>query len=138
MSLAVAHAAQPANALLNRRAWLAFGAATGMALATRAVRAELPGTLTAVTLIHGLPGRGDDLKAHLLALAAPTRAESGCILYDLYQSPNEPHEFMRFEIWQDAAALERHKQTPHLRASFEKRQREGWTTRILTWQRVPE
>jgi quinol monooxygenase YgiN len=71
-------------------------------------------------------------------LAAPTRAEPGCIVYDLYQSPDVPHEFMRFEVWQDAAALERHKATPHLRASFAKRQREGWTTQILTWQRVPE
>ncbi len=97
-----------------------------------------PGALTAVTLIHGIPGAEDDLKAHLLALAAPTRAESGCIAYDLYQSPQHPHEFMRFEIWASPEALEAHKQTPHLRASFEKRQKEGWTTQILTWIRVPE
>jgi hypothetical protein len=27
---------------------------------------------------------------------------------------------------------------PHLRASFEKRQREGWTTQITVWKRVAE
>lgn len=96
------------------------------------------GALTAVTLIHGIPGRAADLKAHLLSLAAPTRAEPGCITYDLYQSPSAPHEFMRFEVWASAAALEAHKQSPHLRASFEKRQREGWTTQILTWDSVSE
>ncbi len=129
----------------NRRWFLltAAGSAAAASLlpgrSTRAAEAALPaGALTAVTLIHGIPGREEDLKQHLLSLAAPTRAEQGCITYDLYQSPDEPHEFMRFEIWASPAALEAHKQTPHLRASFAKRQAEGWTTQILTWQRVPE
>ncbi len=120
----------------------AGGAAAAVVLPHAAARAAAsappPGALTAVTLIHGIPGAEDDLKAHLLALAAPTRAEPGCIAYDLYQSPQHPHEFMRFEIWASPEALETHKKTPHLRASFEKRQKEGWTTQILTWIRVPE
>jgi quinol monooxygenase YgiN/quercetin dioxygenase-like cupin family protein len=95
-----------------------------------------PGQITAVTLIHGLPGKESDLKIHLLSLSAPTRAESGCLQYDLYQSSANPHEFMRLEVWQSPAHLEAHKQTPHLRASFEKRQREGWTTEILVFQRA--
>lgn len=104
----------------------------------RAATPGKPGQLTAVTFIHGLPGKDEDLKAHLLSLAAPTRAEPGCIAYDLYQSPDAKHEFMRFEIWESAEALEAHKARPHLRASFEKRQREGWTTEIIPWHRVPE
>lgn len=100
--------------------------------------ATAQGTLTAVTFIHGIPGREADLEAHLLSLAAPTRAEPGCITYDLYRSPTAKHEFMRFEVWESPEALERHKQTPHLRASFEKRQREGWTTEIIPWVRVPD
>ena len=68
------------------------------------VRAQAAGEahgrmITAVTLIHGLPGREADLKQHLLSLAGPTRAEPGCITYDLYQSPVRRHEFMRFEVW---------------------------------------
>ena len=39
-------------------------------------------------------------------------------------------------FWSSEEALEVHKRTPHLRASFEKRQREGWTTQILLWQPV--
>lgn len=97
-----------------------------------------PDAVTAVTLVHGIPGKDNELKEHLQSLAAPTRAEAGCIRYDLYQSPRAPHEFMRYEVWASAAALEAHKLTPHLRASFERRQREGWTTEILTWNRVPE
>jgi glc operon protein GlcG len=92
----------------------------------------------AVTFIHGIPGKADPLKAHLLSLAEPTRAEAGAIAYDLFESPERPHEFMRFEIWKSAEALEQHKQTPPLRESFARRQREGWTTEILTWRPVPD
>lgn len=97
-----------------------------------------PNEITAVTLIHGIPGQAEALKAHLRSLAAPTRAEPGCLQYDLYQSPEKPHEFMRLERWTDAAALDAHKRTPHIADSFARRQREGWTTEILTWARVPE
>ncbi len=94
--------------------------------------------ITAVTLIHGLAGKEDDLRQHLLSLAPPTRAETGAVAYDLYQSPDRRHEFMRYEVWTSPEALEAHKKTPHLRASFEKRQREGWTTQIMVFKSVPE
>jgi len=94
--------------------------------------------LTAVTFIHGLVGKEEELKNHLLSLTAPTLAEPGCLQYDLYQSPTKPNEFMRFEIWRNAQALEVHKQTPHLKASFERRQKEGWKTEITPWLRVSQ
>lgn len=121
---------------------MAAGAAVAVAVVTVVQAAAAPSgaenRLTAVTLIHGIPGHEEELKSHLLSLAAPTRAEKGCITYDLYQSPEQKHEFMRFEVWESAEALEAHKKTPPLRASFEKRLREGWTTQILTWNRVAE
>ncbi|MEK7727842.1 MAG: antibiotic biosynthesis monooxygenase [candidate division KSB1 bacterium] len=92
--------------------------------------------LTAVTFIHGLPGKEEELKQHLLSLTAPTLAEPGCLTYELYQSPEKKNEFMRYEIWRHDEALELHKATPHLKASFEKRKQEGWTTEITRWRRV--
>ena len=92
--------------------------------------------LTAVTFIHGIKGKEDQLKEELLSLEAPTRAEPGNIRYDLYQSPNEKNEFMRFEIWRNPEALEEHKATPHLKASFERRKQQGWTTEITPWKAV--
>jgi len=92
--------------------------------------------LTAVTFIHGLVGKEEELKGHLLSLAAPTLAEPGCLQYDLYQSPAKPNEFMRFEVWRNPEALEIHKQTPYLKTSFERRQKEGWKTEITLWVRV--
>lgn len=70
----------------------------------------------------GKEGKEDELKRELLALSAPTRAEAGNIQYDLYQSPTKKTQFMRIEVWRHAQALEDHKATPHIKASFEKRQ----------------
>ena len=124
----------------NRRGLLAGATAlaAGLLLPSREARADAGAddVVTAVTFIHGIPGSERDLKAHLLSLAAPTRAEAGCLAYDLYESPDAPTEFLRLERWRSVADLEAHKATPHLRASFEKRQREGWTTRITIWRRV--
>jgi quinol monooxygenase YgiN/quercetin dioxygenase-like cupin family protein len=99
---------------------------------------KLAGALTAVTFIQGRDGQGSRVKQELLSLTAPTRAESGNITYDLYQSVDRPDRFMRLEVWRNAEALELHKATPHLRASFERRKDEGWMTEITRWERVPE
>lgn len=93
-----------------------------------------PSPLTAFTFVHGKPGQADSLKAHLLSLTAPTRAEAGNVRYDLYQSVEHPDEFLRYEVWRDRPALETHKQTAPLRDSFARRQREGWTTDITLWR----
>jgi quinol monooxygenase YgiN len=92
--------------------------------------------LTAVTFINGVPGQEEALERHLLDLSAPTRAEAGNRQYDLYQSVDRTSDFLRLEMWSDAAALEAHKSLPHMKGSFEKRKREGWTTRITLWKRV--
>lgn len=94
--------------------------------------------LTAFTFVHGLPGQGEMLQQHLLSLTAPTRAEDGALRYDLYRSVEHPDEFLRHEVWRDRAALEAHKQTPPLRDSFARRQREGWTTEITLWRPAGE
>ncbi|HEU5039175.1 MAG TPA: antibiotic biosynthesis monooxygenase [Gemmatimonadales bacterium] len=94
--------------------------------------------LTAVTFIQGREGKGSEVKRELLSLSALTRAEPGNLRYDLYQSVDRPDRFMRLEVWQDEEALELHKATPHLKASFERRKNDGWATEITRWRRVPE
>jgi quinol monooxygenase YgiN/quercetin dioxygenase-like cupin family protein len=94
--------------------------------------------LTAVTFIRGKPGADDEVKRELLSLTPPTRAEPGNLQYDLYQSVDQPGQFMRLEVWRSAEALERHKGSPYLRASFERRKDQGWQTEITRWTRVPE
>lgn len=114
---------------------MAAGAVAAAASASEGGAAENE-VLTAVTFIRGVEGKEEELEAHLLALSAPTRAEPGCVMYDLYRSPLISNHFLRLEVWASPAALEAHKATPHIRASFEKRQREGWSTEITVWKRV--
>lgn len=94
--------------------------------------------LTAITFIRGPEGSEQDLLTELLSTSTPTRAEPGNIRYDLYRSPVNKNVFMRFEIWRNPEALEVHKSTPHLKASFERRKNKSWMTEITTWKRVPD
>lgn len=111
------------------------GPAKGSASATILNPADL---LTAITFIRAPEGSEADLMQELLSTTAPTRAEAGNLVYDLYQSPLNKNLFMRFEVWRNPQALEDHKQTPHLKASFERRKNKGWMTEITTWNRVPD
>jgi beta-alanine degradation protein BauB len=92
--------------------------------------------LTAITFIRG--PEGSEKVNELLSTTAPTRAEPGNLRYDLYQSPTNGNHFMRFEVWRNPQALEDHKMTPHLKASFERRKNKSWMTEITTWIRVSD
>ena len=57
-------------------------------------------------------GKEDQLKALLQGMLAPTRAERGCRLYELYES-GERGRFYFYEFWVSQAALEQHAASPH-------------------------
>jgi quinol monooxygenase YgiN len=59
----------------------------------------------------GLEGR---LREVLSALVAPTRAEAGCLHYEMVQSQDDARKFTFYEKWEDEAALMAHAQTPHV------------------------
>src|ERR1700723_1729585 len=52
-------------------------------------------------------GKENQLRALLRAMLAPTRAESGCKLYELYES-DSPGRFYFYEIWESQTALDQH------------------------------
>ncbi|MCW5964135.1 MAG: antibiotic biosynthesis monooxygenase [Bryobacterales bacterium] len=58
----------------------------------------------------------DTLREALLGLVAPTRAEAGCVQYDLHQDQREPAEFLFYEIWRNREVWLEHMETPHLQA----------------------
>jgi quinol monooxygenase YgiN/quercetin dioxygenase-like cupin family protein len=110
----------------------------GQAVQEERAESQLTEVLTAVTFIRGKPGADQQVKSELLSLTGPTRGEPGNLGYDLYQSADHPGEFMRLEVWRNAEALELHKASPYLKASFERRKDQGWQTEITRWIRVPE
>jgi quinol monooxygenase YgiN len=57
-------------------------------------------------------GKENQLRSTLVGMLRPTRAEQGCILYELYES-NNGGLFYFYEEWESQDALDRHTTTPH-------------------------
>ena len=79
---------------------------------------RLPSPKGGVTLIVALrarPGQEAALEKELHALVAPTRAERGCIAYDLHVSSDQPGLFLQREIWRSLAHHQKHWETAHMK-----------------------
>jgi quinol monooxygenase YgiN len=61
-----------------------------------------------------------EVKCECAALVEPSRAEKGCLVYDLFESSEEPTLFVFFEAWENMKDLERHLESPHALAFDEK------------------
>ena len=72
--------------------------------------------LTVIATLRAKPGQEAALKDQLTTLVGHTRAETGCISYDLNQSQDDPALFVFVEYWTGREALDQHRQTPHMRA----------------------
>ncbi|SMP35461.1 Quinol monooxygenase YgiN [Roseibium denhamense] len=72
--------------------------------------------LTIVANIHAKEDKIDLVKAELLKLLSITRAEKGCINYDLHQDNENPAHFMFYENWESRALWQDHMNAPHLSA----------------------
>lgn len=59
-------------------------------------------------------GREDQLRALLRSMLAPTHAETGCKLYQLYES-DATGRFYFYETWESPSALDQHAATPHFK-----------------------
>jgi quinol monooxygenase YgiN len=59
-------------------------------------------------------GKENQLRELLRGMLAPTRAESGCKLYELYESDSKGR-FYFYETWESQAALDRHAASPHFK-----------------------
>jgi quinol monooxygenase YgiN len=59
------------------------------------------------------PGREDEAIALFRQLIGPTRAEPGCRMYVVHRSTTEPRKFFLYEQYDDQAALDAHRASPH-------------------------
>ncbi|PTX94709.1 antibiotic biosynthesis monooxygenase [Verrucomicrobia bacterium LW23] len=76
-----------------------------------------PAEVRVVARIFVQPGMEDDfIAAFTASLLEPSRAEIGCLLYELHQDVQRPSEFVMFERWASQAALDSHFDTPHFKA----------------------
>jgi quinol monooxygenase YgiN len=73
-------------------------------------------TLTIVAHITARPNQAELVKSELEKLIPITRAESGCIRYDLHRDNEDPCHFMFYETWASRALWQQHMNAPHLAA----------------------
>lgn len=76
-------------------------------------------TLTLIAKITARPEGVAAMEELLMKLAAASRAEAGCLSYAVTRVVGESNAFLLVEEWTDAAALELHNQTPHVRDAFQ-------------------
>jgi len=72
--------------------------------------------LSVVATISAKPEFRAEVRQALETIVPPSRAEAGCLQYDLHVARNNPDNFVMIERWQDDATLDRHLATPHFAA----------------------
>jgi quinol monooxygenase YgiN len=70
--------------------------------------------LTVIAVFKAKPGKEEALKQAITACIAPTRAEEGCVNYDLHQSLDDRTVFTLYENWRSKQDLDQHLQMPYL------------------------
>ena len=75
--------------------------------------------MTKLTIVANIKVKSDQIdmvKVELEKLVPITRAETGCIQYDLHQDNENPSHFMFFENWESREHWQTHMNAPHLAA----------------------
>ncbi|MGE3312650.1 MAG: putative quinol monooxygenase [Limisphaerales bacterium] len=76
--------------------------------------------VTVIALVRAKPGKEGELRQILSSMVAPTRAEAGCLNYELHQSADDATRFAFHENWTTKADLDRHLASPHVTAALAK------------------
>jgi quinol monooxygenase YgiN len=68
-----------------------------------------------VAVLTAKAGKADELRQLLDGMLAPSRAEAGCLRYDLWRDQANAERFVLDELYVDDAAIAAHKETAHFR-----------------------
>ena len=70
--------------------------------------------VTVIATLRARPGKENELKDYLTTLVGYTRAEMGCLDYDLHQLQADPSVFVMYENWTDQSELDKHLAMPYM------------------------
>ena len=70
-----------------------------------------PAKITGILVAR--PGKAEELKALLVAMAPHSRAEPGNLRWDVWQDQSQPDRIVLDELYRDDSAVAAHHQTPH-------------------------
>jgi quinol monooxygenase YgiN len=71
--------------------------------------------VTVVVRLRAKAGKEAQVRQELFNLLAPTRAEEGCLNFDMHEAPNDPALFMFQENWTSEDRLKQHFESPHIK-----------------------
>jgi quinol monooxygenase YgiN len=72
--------------------------------------------VTVIAYHRAKPGKEGALRQALLAVCGPTRAEKGCLNYNLHVSPDDPGLLVFHENWESKDDLDAHLASAHIDA----------------------
>jgi quinol monooxygenase YgiN len=75
-------------------------------------------SIRVIAQITALPGKEAGLKKALVDVVEPSRAEAGCLCYELMQSHLVPTQFATWEEWSSEAAMNEHLASDHIQRSL--------------------
>ena len=70
-------------------------------------------TITKRVTFIAKPNGIEMMKKLLSAMVVPSKAEDGCLFYEIVQYKERLEKFMAVETWRDEAALDGHKASEH-------------------------
>jgi quinol monooxygenase YgiN len=70
--------------------------------------------VTVLARFKAKKGKEEELRQAIMACVAPTRAEAGCINYDLHQLADDKGDLILYENWVSKKILEEHLEMPYL------------------------
>lgn len=76
-------------------------------------------TLRVVAHLKARPDKIEEVRVALMSMVGPTRAEDGCIVYEMLQNDVDPTDFTFVEEWKGEAELGAHLQSDHIQAVIE-------------------
>lgn len=91
-------------------------------MSTRVVDAEFPQpspwgakTYALIVKLYAVPGMENALEKLLMSVVEPTRAEAGCVFYQLNRDIVNPGAFHFYEVYKSRDAFLAHLATPYIR-----------------------
>lgn len=75
--------------------------------------------LTLLVRIQAKADRAEQVKRALIDILAPTRAEAGCVSYELHTDDKDPAVFIFVETWATREHWEAHNASGHLKGFLE-------------------
>jgi quinol monooxygenase YgiN len=70
--------------------------------------------LALIVEFHPAPGKARELREAVLGVVEATRAEDGCLLYDLHEDLDDADSLAFYEIWETPSHHAAHDNTPHI------------------------